>query len=116
MTDKNEDSDPVPTGSPESPEATPAAPVEKTGAVVRAAAAGIALLAGAAAGCRIERARPKGEITLEVAIFEGGYGLDWHRAMAREYEKVNPTIRVHLWGDPRVDEKIKPRILRRNPP
>jgi N-acetylglucosamine transport system substrate-binding protein len=110
MIDRTETSDAEGTASPE-----PAAPAPMSGGAALAAAAGIALLA-ASSGCRIERPRPHGEITLEVAIFEGGYGLDWHRAMAREYEKVNPNIRIHLWGDPRVDEKIKPRILRRNPP
>lgn len=84
-------------------------------AAITSAASGLALLVSAA-GCRIEPPRPRGEITLEVAIFEGGFGLDWHRAMARAYEKLHPNIRVYLWGDPRVDEKIKPRILRRNPP
>ncbi len=49
-------------------------------------------------------------------MFEGGFGLDWHRSVAREYEKLNPNIRVNLWGDPRVDEKIRPRILRGSPP
>ena len=96
--------------------AVPASSAAWPGSGTVATAAGLALLAGAAAGCRIERPEKPGDITLEVAIFEGGFGLDWHRAMAREYEKLKPNIRVHLWGDPRVDEKVKPRILRRNPP
>ncbi len=54
--------------------------------------------------------------TIEVAVFEGGYGIEWHRQMARQYERLHPDIHVDLWGDPRVDEKIKPRILRNNPP
>src|SRR5688572_23334005 len=106
MTDNNQDSESVParpvgspgaSDTPDTPDTSAAAPVTRTSGGALAAAAGIALLAGAA-GCRIERPRPRGEITLEVAIFEGGYGLDWHRAMAREYEKVKPNIRVHLWG------------------
>jgi N-acetylglucosamine transport system substrate-binding protein len=55
-------------------------------------------------------------ITIEVAVFEGGYGIEWHKQVARQYERLHPGIRIHLWGDPRVDEKIKPRILRRDPP
>ncbi len=73
-------------------------------------------------GCRFERAAGAhavgggGGITLDVAVFEGGYGIEWHRQRARAYERLHPGLRIHLWGDPRVDEKIKPRILRRNPP
>ncbi len=68
------------------------------------------------AGCQLTREDPGAGITLEVAVFEGGYGIDWHKDIARQYERLHPGIRVNLWGDPRVDEKIKPRILRRNPP
>jgi len=68
------------------------------------------------AGCTITRDAPGRGITLDVAVFEGGYGIEWHKQMAREYEKIHPEIHINLWGDPRVDEKIKPRILRRSPP
>lgn len=68
------------------------------------------------AGCRLQRDDPHAKMTLEVAVFEGGYGIEWHKSVARAYEREHPNIRVNLWGDPRVDEKIKPRILRRNPP
>jgi N-acetylglucosamine transport system substrate-binding protein len=67
-------------------------------------------------GCRIERETPQRVVTLEVAVFEGGYGIEWHKGIARKYEALNPGIKVNLWGDPRVDEKLKPRVLRRNPP
>lgn len=68
------------------------------------------------ASCRIEREDTRQGITLEVAVFEGGYGIEWHKSMARRYEQLHPGIHINLWGDPRVDEKLKPRILRRNPP
>ncbi len=67
-------------------------------------------------GCSYQPKSTDGQITIEVAIFEGGYGLDWHRSIARQYEKLHPNISINLWGDPRVDEKLKPRVLRRNPP
>jgi N-acetylglucosamine transport system substrate-binding protein len=67
-------------------------------------------------GCSFNRNNPGAGITLEVAVFEGGYGIEWHKSVAREYEKLHPGIHVNLWGDPRVDEKLKPRILRRDPP
>ena len=81
----------------------------------------LALLLLACAGCRFE---PEGKaagslpvrVTVEVAIFEGGYGIEWHNKVAREYERLHPGIKVNLWGDPRVDEKLKPRVLRGDPP
>ena len=68
------------------------------------------------AGCSLQEEDAAGRITLEVAVFEGGYGIEWHKDVARRYEQLHPGIRINLWGDPRVDEKIKPRILRRSPP
>lgn len=67
-------------------------------------------------GCALRREPAGKETVLEVAIFEGGYGIEWHRSVAREYERRHPGIKIDLWGDPRVDEKLKPRILRGNPP
>src|SRR5690349_4249964 len=60
-------------------------------------------------GCSLERSGGAAHTTIEVAVFEGGYGIQWHKAVAREYERSHPGISVNLWGDPRVDEKIKPR-------
>ncbi len=67
-------------------------------------------------GCSLSRDEGRKGITLEVAVFEGGYGIQWHKSVARRYEQTHPGITVNLWGDPRVDEKLKPRVLRRNPP
>src|SRR4051794_15061462 len=67
-------------------------------------------------GCSLQRAGENRKLTIEVAVFEGGYGIQWHKGVAREYERLHPGVKIDLWGDPRVDEKIKPRILRRNPP
>ena len=76
----------------------------------------VALFGLLCASCRIEHDETSKGITLEVAVFEGGYGIEWHKSMARRYEQLHPGIHIDLWGDPRVDEKLKPRILRRNPP
>lgn len=76
----------------------------------------ILLLAVWCSGCSLRPPASNTDITLEVAVFEGGYGIEWHKNVARQYEKLHPGIKINLWGDPRVDEKLKPRILRRNPP
>lgn len=66
--------------------------------------------------CKFEREEANSGVTIEVAIFEGGYGIEWHKGVAREYERLHPGVHINLWGDPRVDEKLKPRILRGDPP
>jgi len=69
-------------------------------------------------GCdAIQRTGDPDEIVVEAAVFEGGYGIHWHQGVAREYtENRGDGVRVRLWGDPRVSEKVKPRILRGDPP
>lgn len=80
------------------------------------------------AGCDAVRPLGAGEETgavAEVAVFEGGYGIHWHQKVAGQFNALQarraaeagvPARRVELWGDPRVIEKVKPRLLRGNPP
>ncbi|MFP6581289.1 MAG: extracellular solute-binding protein [Candidatus Hydrogenedentota bacterium] len=58
------------------------------------------------------------EKVVEVAIFEGGYGIGWHSKIAAEFneEHADRNIRIELWGDPRTADIIKPRLLRGDPP
>lgn len=66
--------------------------------------------------------RPAGhtgnKVVVEAAVFEGGYGIQWHQKIAQRYNEAHASdgVRVDLWGDPRAQDKIKPRILRRDPP
>ncbi len=55
---------------------------------------------------------------VEVSVFEGGYGIEWHKRMAEKFnaEHVEEGIRIDLWGDPRNADIIKPRLLRGDPP
>ncbi len=68
------------------------------------------------AGCTLHRIDPNKGTPIEVAVFDGGYGLGWYRKIARSYEATHPTVKINLWGDPRVDQEIEPRILRGDPP
>ena len=72
-------------------------------------------------GCDAVRPIPDGENAervVEVAIFEGGYGIGWHQKMAEQFNELNRDrgIRIELWGDPRAADIIKPRLLRGDPP
>lgn len=59
-----------------------------------------------------------GGVEIEAAVFEGGYGITWHKTIAEQYNLLREKDGVHvrLWGDPRVMEVVKPRILRGDPP
>lgn len=80
-------------------------------------AATVGLLAGSDA---IRPAPDAADVTkvVEVAIFEGGYGIGWHTKIAEEFNRdhADENIRIELWGDPRTADIIKPRLLRGDPP
>jgi len=50
-------------------------------------------------------------IEIEAPVFEGGEGLDFFTFCAREYEKRQPGVSVNLYGDPRIVDKLRVRIL-----
>ena len=52
--------------------------------------------------------------TIEVPIFEGGEGTGFFLQCARQYEKLKPDIDVDLYGDPRISDKLRVRILERS--
>lgn len=67
-----------------------------------------------------DRGTDAGDPEIEVAVFYGGIGIDWYLQAARDFEKerakAGSSVRVNLWGDPRTVDKIRPRILRGDPP
>jgi ABC-type glycerol-3-phosphate transport system substrate-binding protein len=58
------------------------------------------------------------ETIVEVAVFKGGYGIDWHTKVADQFNRdhADEGYRIELWGDPRTADIIKPRLLRGDPP
>lgn len=71
--------------------------------------------------CDLVRPRPEAESgirAIEVSVFEGGYGIQWHLRMAEQFnvEHAADGMRVELWGDPRNHDILKPRLLRGDPP
>lgn len=48
---------------------------------------------------------------IEVPLFEGGAGLEFYFRAAREYERARPDVLVDLYGDPRIVDKVRVRIL-----
>ncbi len=80
---------------------------------------GLAMLAWV--GCDAVRRAPGAgntETVVEVAIFKGGYGIEWHTKIAEQFNRdhADQGVRIELWGDPRTADIIKPRLLRGDPP
>lgn len=78
------------------------------GAVIALLLAVVLLLAG-----RVGAAAPPADERpeIEVAIFAGGEGLEFYKWAQAEYERVNPHVKVNLYGDPRIEDKLRVRIL-----
>ena len=71
-----------------------------------------ALLVPAAARADITAvASPAEKITIEMPLFEGGAGKDFFLQCARAYEKLKPNVKVDLYLDPRIQEKVQVRFL-----
>lgn len=53
---------------------------------------------------------------LEVAAFQGGYGIDFYEQAAKEFAEKNPNLKIKVWGNPRVWEQLRPRFIGNDPP
>jgi len=81
----------------------------KKAAAMTAWAASIALIL---VGCGEKTAtKPGGKVEVEVAVFQGGYGLDFFEYAAREYEKLHPDVKIRVWGNPRIWEQLRTRFV-----
>lgn len=79
-------------------------------------------LATALEGCAKKAATNE----VEVAVFNGGFGIDFFKEKAREFEKKFPAkltpkgathpLTIRVWGTPRVWEELRPRFVKGNVP
>ena len=51
------------------------------------------------------------KISVEIPVFAGGEGMGFFTDCAREYEKLHPDVDINLYGDNRVDDKVRIRVL-----
>jgi ABC-type glycerol-3-phosphate transport system substrate-binding protein len=49
-------------------------------------------------------------VKMEVAVFQGGYGLDFFEKKAQEYAEKK-GIEVKVWGNPRIWEQLRTRFV-----
>lgn len=48
---------------------------------------------------------------IDVPIFEGGFGTAFFEESARRFEALRPGVKVNLYGDPRIWDKVRVRVL-----
>jgi raffinose/stachyose/melibiose transport system permease protein len=62
------------------------------------------------------RAPGAGTTELDVPVFEGGYGTAFYEDTARQFEALRPGVRVHVYGNPRIQDQVRIRIIDGHPP
>ncbi|MEI6861597.1 MAG: extracellular solute-binding protein, partial [Verrucomicrobiota bacterium] len=51
------------------------------------------------------------EVTLDIPVFAGGYGTAFYEETARQFEAMRSGVKVSLYGDPRVADKVRVRVI-----
>jgi ABC-type sugar transport system permease subunit/ABC-type glycerol-3-phosphate transport system substrate-binding protein len=59
---------------------------------------------------------PLRAVDLDIPLFAGGYGTAFYEESAREFEKLRPDVRIKIYGDPRISDKLRVRIIDGNLP
>jgi ABC-type sugar transport system permease subunit/ABC-type glycerol-3-phosphate transport system substrate-binding protein len=52
-----------------------------------------------------------GAVELDIPVLEGGFGVAFYQETAREFEKLRPGLKVKLYGDPRIQDKLRVRMI-----
>ena len=55
-------------------------------------------------------------VTLDIPVRTGGYGIAFYEETARQFEALRPGVKINLYGDPRVDDKVSVRVIDGNFP
>lgn len=48
---------------------------------------------------------------LDIPVFAGGYGVGFYQETARLFEQLRPGTTVRVYGDPRIQDKLRVRII-----
>ncbi len=55
-------------------------------------------------------------IEIDIPIFEGGYGVKFYQDVARAFEREHPGVKINLYGDPRMQDQVRIRVIEGNYP
>jgi len=50
-------------------------------------------------------------VTLDIPVLVAGYGAEFFEETAREFSLLRQDVRVHLYGDPRINDKVRTRVM-----
>ncbi len=50
-------------------------------------------------------------VTLDIPVFSGGYGTAFYEETARQFEALRPGVKINLYGDPRIADKVRVRVF-----
>lgn len=50
-------------------------------------------------------------VELDIPVFAGGYGLEFYTDCARKFEALRPGVTIHVYGDPRVQDQLRVRVI-----
>ncbi|PAD73414.1 carbohydrate ABC transporter substrate-binding protein [Paenibacillus campinasensis] len=53
---------------------------------------------------------------LNIAVFEGGYGSEYWKAVIERFEADYPGVKVNMTSNPKIMDIIKPQLVAGNPP
>ena len=48
---------------------------------------------------------------LDVPVFDGGYGIAFYEQAARRFEELHPGVTVHVYGNARIQDQLRIRII-----
>jgi len=71
----------------------------------------VALVCLSAASNATPAARGSATVEIEIPIRAGGYGMAFYEETARQFERVRPGTKVNLYGDPRIEDKVRVRLM-----
>src|SRR5580658_7552624 len=50
-------------------------------------------------------------VVLDLPVFAGGYGTAFYEETARQFEALRPGVKINLYGDPRIADKVRVRVI-----
>ena len=69
------------------------------------------LFAGIVASLSWAGAAPRPETVIDIPILAAGYGTKFYEETARQFEALRPGVKIRLYGDPRMAEQVRVRVI-----
>lgn len=50
-------------------------------------------------------------VELDIPVRSGGFGTTFYEEAARRFEALRPGVKINLYGDPRIEDKVRVRLM-----